>query len=65
MPIRHILRSIAVLLGMAILLLSVSVPATAHEKHKKSKPVAEQVLQPQPGTEPAPQRQVAFDRQWP
>ena len=46
MSARHILRSIAVLLGMAILLVSLSAPATAHKEHKKKKPVAEQVVQP-------------------
>jgi uncharacterized membrane protein len=50
MPVRRVLRSVAVLLGMAILLVSMSAPAAAHEQHKK-KPVAEQVVQPgaQPG----------------
>ena len=51
MSIRHILRSIAVLLGMAMLLISLSAPAAAHKEHKKKQPVAAQVVQPgvQPG----------------
>jgi uncharacterized membrane protein len=54
MSVRRILRSVAVLLGMAMLFVSLSAPATAHEQHKKKKPVAAQVAQPgaQPG-EPA------------
>ena len=54
MAIRHLFRSIAVLLGIAILLVTLSAPATAHKEHKKKKPVAAQVVQPgaQPG-EPA------------
>lgn len=46
MSVRRILRSIAVLLGMAMLLVSLSAPAAAHEEHKKKKPVSEQVAQP-------------------
>jgi uncharacterized membrane protein len=51
MSVRRIFRSIAILLGMAMLLVSLSTPATAHQEHKKKKPVAEQVVQPgaQPG----------------
>src|SRR5687767_6104075 len=52
--VRHIVRLVAVLFGMAMLLVSFCAPVTAHEQHKKKKPVAEQVVQPgaQPG-EPA------------
>lgn len=46
MAIRRIFRSIAVLLGMAMLLVSLSAPATAHKEHKKEKPVTAQVVQP-------------------
>ena len=46
MPARHIFRSIVALLGAAILLISLSTPATAHKEHKKKQPVAEQVVQP-------------------
>jgi uncharacterized membrane protein len=46
MSVRRIFRSIAILLGMAILLVSLSTPATAHKEHKKKKPVAAQVVQP-------------------
>ena len=45
MSVRRILRSIAILLGMAMLLVSLAAPATAHKEHKK-KPVAAQVVQP-------------------
>ena len=51
MSVRRIIRSISILLGMAMLLVSLSTPATAHKEHKKKKPVAAQVVQPgaQPG----------------
>ena len=49
MPVRRNLRSIFVLLGMAILFLGLSSPATAHKEHKKQ-PAAQVV---QPGTQPA------------
>lgn len=57
MSVRGILRSIAVLLAMAMLLVSLSSPATAHKEHKKKKPVATQVVQPaaQPATPVASQ----------
>ena len=57
MSVRHILRSFAILLGMAMLLVNLSAPATAHEEHKKKKPVAAQVVQPavQPSTPAASQ----------
>ena len=45
MSIPRNLRSIFVLLGMAILFLGLSAPATAHKEHKKQ-PVATQVVQP-------------------
>lgn len=51
MSIRRIFQSIAILLGMAILLVSLSAPATAHKEHKKKEPVAEQVVQP--GAQPS------------
>lgn len=47
MSLRPILRSFALLLGMAILLIGLSAPATAHKEHKKQKPVAAQVVQPE------------------
>lgn len=52
MSLRRIFRSVAILLGMAMLLVSLSAPATAHKEHKKKKPVATQVVQPaaQPAT---------------
>lgn len=55
MLIRRLFRSIAILLGVAMLVASLSAPATAHEEHKKKKPVAA-VVQPaaQPGTPAAP-----------
>ena len=37
---RHILRSIVTLLGLAILLLTVSVPAAAHEEHRRQREAA-------------------------
>lgn len=46
MPVRRMLRSIVVLLGAAILLISLSTTATAHQEHKKKLPVAEQVAPP-------------------
>lgn len=46
MPIRPILRLIAVMLGMAVLLVGLSAPATAHKEHKKRQPVIEQVVPP-------------------
>lgn len=46
MSVRQILRSIVVLLGAGILLISLSTTATAHQEHKKKQPVAEQVVQP-------------------
>jgi uncharacterized membrane protein len=46
MSVRQILRSIVVLLGAAMLLVSLSAPATAHKEHKKKQPVAEQIVQP-------------------
>lgn len=46
MAVRHILRSVAVLLGIAILVVTLSAPATAHKEHKKKQPVAEQIIQP-------------------
>lgn len=57
MSVRRILRSIAILLGMAMLLVSLFSPATAHKEHKKKKPVATQVVQPaaQPATPVASQ----------
>ena len=39
-------RTSAVLLAIAILLASLSAPATAHKEHKQKQPVAEQVAQP-------------------
>lgn len=56
MPIGKVLRSLGVLLGMAMLLISLSAPATAHKEHKKQ-PVAAQVVQPAvpPGTPQASQ----------
>lgn len=51
MSVRRILRSITVLLTLAMLLVSLSTAATAHKEHKKKKPVAEQVIQP--GANPA------------
>ena len=48
MPVDQILRSIALLLGMAVLLVSLSAPASAHKEHKKKQPVAAQVAQPGP-----------------
>lgn len=57
MSVRRILRSVAMLLGMAMLLVSLAAPATAHKEHKKKKPVAAQVVQPkaQPGAPAAMQ----------
>jgi uncharacterized membrane protein len=57
MSLRRLRRSVALLLGMAILLVSLSAPATAHKDHKKKQPFAAQVAQPgaQPG-EPAVRR---------
>lgn len=54
MATRHLFKSLALLWGLALLLLTVSVPAAAHKEHKKKQPVAAQVVQPgaQPG-EPA------------
>lgn len=54
MFVRRILRTGAVVLGIVILLVSLSAPATAHKDHKQKQPVAEQVAHPgaQPG-EPA------------
>ena len=49
MSLRHNLRSVLVLLGMAILFLGLSGPATAHKEHKKQ-PAAQVV---QPGIQPA------------
>lgn len=46
MSVRQIFRSIAVLLGAAVLLVSLSTPATAHKEHKKKQPVAAQMVQP-------------------
>ena len=46
MSLRKILRSIVVLLGAAMLLVSLSTAATAHKDHKKKHPVAEQIAQP-------------------
>ena len=46
MSVRHLVRSIAALLGTAFLLISLSVPAAAHKEHKKKQPVAAQVIQP-------------------
>ena len=62
--VRHLVRSIVVLLGMAILLVGLSDPATAHEKHKKEKPVAAQVVQPgtKPGEPAATQLSAEHDR---
>ena len=55
MSVRRFLRSIAILLGMAMLLVSLSTPATAHKEHKKKKPVAAQVVQrgAPPGEQPS------------
>lgn len=60
--VRRILRSIAIVLGMAMLLVSLSGPATAHKEHKK-KPVATQVAQPaaQPAT-PATSQPMNHDK---
>lgn len=44
-PVRRTLRPIAILLAMAMLLVSLSIPASAHTEHKKKKPVAAQVVQ--------------------
>ncbi len=54
MSFGQILRSIGMLVGMAILFVSLSTPATAHKEHKK-KPVAAQVVQPraQSGKQPS------------
>lgn len=46
MSARHMFRSFAVLLGLAMLLASLSAPTTAHEEHKKKKPPAAQIVQP-------------------
>ena len=63
MSVRTIFRSIAILLGMAMLLVNLSAPATAHEEHKKKKPIAAQVVQPraQPTT-PAASQPMAHDQ---
>ena len=63
MTVRRILRSIAVLLGMAMLLASLSAPTMAHEGHKKKKPVAAQVIQShsQPAT-PAASQPMGHDQ---
>ena len=65
MSLRHLVRSVAVLLGMAMLLISLSTPATAHEQHKKKKPVAAQVVQPgaQPGAPTAMQNGAMGDHE--
>jgi uncharacterized membrane protein len=57
MSVRRLLRSFTILLGMAMFLVSLSAPATAHKEHKKKKPVATQVVQPaaQPATPVASQ----------
>ena len=44
--LRRIVRSIALLLSAAVLLVGLSAPATAHEEHKKKPPVAAQVVHP-------------------
>lgn len=46
MSVLHIFRSIVVLLGAAMLLVSLSTTATAHKEHKKKQPVSEQIVQP-------------------
>ena len=54
MNVRDFLKSLLLFFGLAAMLVMASVPASAHEQHKKKKPVAAQVVQPaaQPG-EPA------------
>lgn len=44
MIFRHFLRSIALLLGISILFVTLSAPAPAHKEHKKKQPVAEQTV---------------------
>ena len=53
MSVKSILRSVAMLVAMAMLFVSLSTPATAHKDHKKKKPVAAQVVYPggQPGAQ--------------
>ena len=46
MSLRRLLRSVAVLLGMALVLSSLSSSAGAHKDHKKKQPVAAQAAQP-------------------
>lgn len=46
MSVRRFLPSFALLLGMAMLPVSFSAPATAHKEHKKKNPVAAQIVQP-------------------
>ena len=54
MTVRHILRSVALMFGMAVLLMMLSPPAMAHKDHKKKQPVAEQIVrQSLPPSEPA------------
>lgn len=48
MSIRRILRSIGLLFGMAVLLVTLSAPATAHKGHKKKQPVVEQTVRQSP-----------------
>lgn len=64
MSVRQIFRSIVVLLGAAILLVSLATPATAHKEHKKKQPVAEQVIQPgaRPSEPAATQMPAGHDR---
>ena len=52
MSIRQILRSLAMLVGMAMLVVSLSTPATAHKKHKHKEQEAPALVQN--GTVPAP-----------
>lgn len=61
MSVRTYLRSFVGLLGLAILLFSLSAPATAHKEHEKQKrPVAAQVVQP--GTRPDASAAVQGDQ---
>jgi uncharacterized membrane protein len=64
MSVRHLVRSIVVLLGTAMLLVSLSTPATAHKEHKKKQPVAEQIVQPgaTPNEPAAPQMPAGHDQ---
>ena len=64
MKVRDFLKSMALLFGLAALLAMASVPAMAHEEHKKKKPVAAQVVQPgaQPSEPAATQMPAGHDQ---